>query len=150
LGFSIGVLTGGEGDDGGGGEGGVEGGGVRGVAVHELDEGGVASLDGEDRSGGKEEALVGDGSSGSEVGRRSDTLEDLGESEEARDTGVGEGVVASLDGGGSGGGEGGGEEGDVGGLVRRDGLEEGVEASVSGGNEVGGGELGEGLRVEGV
>jgi hypothetical protein len=144
------VLTGRERDDGGGRLGGVEGGGVGGVAVEEADEGVVTGLNGEDGSSGEEVTLGRDGSGGSEVGGRSDTLKDLGESEEARDTGVGEGVVAGLDGGDAGGREGGGEEGDVGGLVRRDGLEEGVEASVSCGSEVGGGELGEGLRVEGV
>jgi hypothetical protein len=128
----------------------VEGLGEGGVAVEETDEGVVSGLDREDGSGSEEVARGGEGSSSSEVRGNSDTLNDLGQGEESRDAGVGEGVVAGADGGHTGGGERGREESDVRRLVLGDLLEEGVRAGESSGGEVGSAELGERLGVEGV
>ena len=91
----------GHGDDGGGGLGSVVGLGSGGVSVDVSDEGVVSGLNGEDGSGGGNEGGGVDGTGGSEVSGHSNTLENLGETEESGNVRVGEGVVASLDRGGS-------------------------------------------------
>ena len=114
---------------------------------------------GQDGGGGGDEGGGVDGSSGSEVSRHSDTLEDLRETEESGNGRVGEGVVASLNRGGSSSSEGTwekrrrvrfwvcarrksqrtGKEGDVVGLISGDTLEGRVDVGVTGGGEIGGG-----------
>lgn len=143
-------LTRGHGDDVRRRLGSVEGLGEGGVAVEETDEGVVSGLDREDGSGSEEVARGRERSSSSEVRGNSDTLDDLGEGEESRDAGVGEGVVAGADGGHTGGGERGREESDVRRLVLGDLLEEGVRSGESSSGKVSSAELGEGLGVEGV
>jgi hypothetical protein len=62
----------------------------------------VSGLGGEDACGSSQVCRVGDVLSCSEVGRDTDTLEDLGEGEERRDVRVAKLVIAGLDWGGSG------------------------------------------------
>jgi len=96
----------------------------------------VTSLNSEDRSSSGDVVGVGDISSSSEVGRDTDVLNDLGETEEGLNVGVGEGVLAALRRvGDTGSLESGSQEGDVSGLIGGNLLEDRVNTRVTGGVE---------------
>lgn len=131
----------------------------------------VTSLGGEDGTSDGQVGLVDDGGGGTEVGcgsgatmqderrvmtvvccarltRNSDVLDDGGKGGKALGVGVGEGVLAGLDGGLT---QSSGEELDVGSLVLGDlGESTSDPSGVSGSLEGGGVELGEGVSVKGV
>lgn len=125
-GRSVGASSeegGSQGDDRSGVDRGVERGGERRLSVDQSDVGVVTSLNSQDGGSSGKVGRVLDGTSGTEVSGYTDTLEDLRNSQEGLGVDVREGVVTSLNGGGTGGGQSGGQKGNVGSLVVRDGLD---------------------------
>lgn len=140
----------GEGEDLFRGEGGVER-LRRGGGLGRDPEGGlVTGLDGQDRRGGAEDALVGEQRAAAEVGGDADVLEDQSRGDHAGGVGEAEVVGAGLHGLDAGLGDGALEKADVSGFAGADADQVGYlllgEAKRL---EVGGGELGEALLVEG-
>lgn len=113
----------GQSDDGSGVDWSVERGGEGGFSVGESDVGVVTGLNSQDGGRSGKVSWVLDGTSGTEVGRDTNTLKDLGDSHEGLGVSVGEGVVASLDRGGTSGSKSRGQKVDVGSLIIGDDLD---------------------------